>query len=147
MKYLRCLSLSVLFLCLLGSGTEASDGYSIQALATGSLTAGLTVTQNPFTATTVTTQAHGLGQIPTLVIAYIECLTAELNYNIGDRIYFNHTDTVATAYNFDVAYDSVNIRILSAGSGLRYQNKTVPAGYATLTSVNWKIVAIPYKLN
>lgn len=113
----------------------------------GTLTAGTPVIMNPFVAATKAAQAHGLGAIPAFIQTYLECLTGEQGYSVGDRIYLQATDSAATAYGFVVVADATNLSILTLGSGIRIVNKTTPAGFGAATSANWKIVAIPYKLN
>lgn len=112
----------------------------------GTLTAGTTCTQNPYVGTTVTTQAHGLGTTPSVIVAYLECLTAEFGYSIGDRVAYNFSWAGGGSSGWFVEYDSTNLRILSGG-GLVGINRTSPAASINLTSANWKVVATPYKLN
>lgn len=95
----------------------------------------------PMTAGSEDVQAHGLGGVPDVVEFFLECVTAEHNWVVGDRIPINilkERDSRGFAY-----WDATNVRILnptslsriSAGSAI---NKTTFAS-ATLTEANWKI--------
>lgn len=109
----------------------------------GACLAGATCTQSPFTANTATVQAHGLGAIPHFIVSYLECLTAEANYSIGDRISMQLT--VGASNNWIVEFDATNVRIVTAATGAII-NKTAPGGPTNITLANWKVVAIPYKI-
>lgn len=111
----------------------------------GTLTAGTACTQNPAALSTKTTQAHGLGVTPTLVYTYMECLTAEQGYSIGDRI-FNALDDAGNS-NWEAEYDATNVSIMTNATNIIVTNKTTPAGPVAITLADWKIVAVPYKLN
>jgi hypothetical protein len=113
----------------------------------GTLTAGTSCVQNPAALNTKTTQAHGLGAIPNLVMSYLECLTGENGYSIGDRLYPWTSESTAGNFGYNAVWDATNVYIIMAGSGLHAINKTTPAGPVGLTMANWKIVAVPYKLN
>lgn len=110
----------------------------------GTLTSGTNAVMNPFVASSKTTQAHGLGVTPTFIQTYIECLTAEQGYSIGDRIFQQFASNVN--FGFIVEFDATNIVIITQGA-LDAINKTTPAGPVGLTAANWKVVAIPYKVN
>jgi len=111
---------------------------------TGTLTAGTPCVMSPAAVNTKSTQAHGLSGTPSMIIAYRECLTAELGYSIGDRIFSQHSGSVNQ--NFLVEYDGTNVVIIMDNI-LTGINKTTPAGNQTATPGSWKLVATPYKLN
>ena len=112
---------------------------------TGTLTAGTPCVQNPFTVQTKTTQAHGLGAIPTVVDAYFECLSADNNYAAGDRI----PAAWVSSQNAGsiIRWDATNIYILSSNNQPYALDGTTPQAGVALTAVKWKVVAVPYKLN
>ena len=112
----------------------------------GTLTAGTScVYAAPIAASVKTTTAHGLGVIPTMIVAYAECVIAEQGYSIGDRILQNRGSEVN---GFDVEYDATNVVIMTSNNTpLTVLNKTTPAARVGVTAANWKLVAIPYKLN
>lgn len=112
----------------------------------GVLVAGTTCAQNPVTTSTTTTQAHGLGAAPTFVIAYLECLTSELGYSIGDRVHMQFKDNGAGNFGYMVEWDATNVRILQGSAVPQLLNRATPVGVSSITAANWKIVAVPYKL-
>lgn len=111
----------------------------------GTLTAGTSAVRNPFATSVKTTQAHGLGAVPALIVSYAECLIAERGYSVGDRIYM--PAALNGTYGWIVEADSVNVNIITESAGLRIIDKTTPAANVAATVADWKIVAIPYKLN
>lgn len=110
----------------------------------GTLTAGTQCVQNPAVLATKTTQAHGLGATPTMVVAYLENITAEQGYSIGDRIQLNYNEASS---GVTVEWDVTNVNIITAPTNIVVINKTTPAAGVAITLADWKIVAVPYKLN
>lgn len=113
----------------------------------GTLQAGTQCVQSPVVLSTATVQAHGLSAQPTMVVAYLECLTAELGYAIGDRVHMQFKDNGAGNFGYMVEWDATNVRILQANTAPQVLNRTTPAGPNSITLANWKIVAIPYLVN
>jgi hypothetical protein len=111
----------------------------------GSFTAGTSCQQNPFAASTKTTTAHGLGAMPTLLVSYLECLTGELGYTAGDRV-FVYGDGSSVG-NAQVSADTTNVYVIANSGQIQVINKTTPAGLVAATAANWKVVAVPYKIN
>jgi|CXWL01.1.fsa_nt_gi hypothetical protein len=127
------------------SGSMSGNGsLATTVTVPGTLIAGTSAVQSPFAANTKTTQAHGLGQIPTLVILYQECLIAEHGYSPGDRVY----ELIDWAGNHGAqsVADATNVYILSNQAVSPVMNKTTPAGFVVPTAANWKMVAVPYRL-
>lgn len=123
---------------------------TIQDISAGqkaTLKAGTTCQQNPVTLSTATTQAHGLGAVPHMVVAYLECLTAELGYSIGDRVHIQYKDNGAGNFGYMVEWDATNVRILQGSSAPQVLNRSTPGGASGVTLAKWKIVAVPYLLN
>lgn len=126
----------------------------VQAVAgwKGSLTAGTAVTLNPYApATTSGAVAHGLGAKPDIIIAYFECITGELGYSAGDRVSLGQAAMSNGPMNGAmVNYDATNCTIVTANETnnplfAAKAGGTVATNF--ITAANWKIVAIPYKLN
>ena len=127
------------------SNLSTDVGVLKLAGATGILTAGTSCVQNPFTVNTKTTQAHGLGAIPTMVIAYYECISNDNNYVVGAR-----TDALLVDSQNSgsvIEWDATNVYILSGNLTLYSYDNTSPTSFITLTAAKWKVVAVPYKLN
>lgn len=118
------------------------------ATATGTLTAGAAATKNPYALSTSTAQAHGLGAMPFIVVAYVECLTAELGYSIGDRVIIDGSILTGTTPGaVVVAMDATNLTISISNVQIALPNKGTGGALTSITVANWKVVATPYKLN
>lgn len=116
-------------------------GFGVQ----GTKREGVTCTMNPFAINTKVTQAHGLGVVPNFIDFYAECLIAEQGYSIGDRI--GPLVVESSGYGAHYALDATNVVILAGGAQLRAVNKTTPAGSVALTSLDWKVEAVPWVNN
>lgn len=125
---------------LTGPATVASN-----VAVPGTLVAGTSCVKNPIAASTQTVQAHGLSAIPTYVNAYLESLSIEGGYSIGDRVYRQQVDSTVGSYGFDIAVDATNVTIIIGNNGCSLMNK-VNSSVFTCTPASWKIVAVPYKL-
>jgi hypothetical protein len=113
----------------------------------GTLTAGTPCVQNPYTPSVKTAQTHGKTVKPVYVDFYIECLTAEQNFGVGERIGANNFNTTSSAGSPLYSYDVNQVNILSPTGGLVALNGASPASGVALTAANWKVVAQPYFLN
>lgn len=142
MTYLHSILLVICLLLVPVSG-QASDSYSIPSAGTGSLTAGIPNILNPIVINTLQTVAHGLGVKPWFVLSYLECLTAELGYSIGDRLAISDTATPTDSWTAE--WDVTNTTIM-VGNAPGAPNKSTNT-FSTLTVGNWKLVFTPYKLN
>ncbi|MEK7383977.1 MAG: hypothetical protein AAB262_11930 [Elusimicrobiota bacterium] len=130
--------------------TSSSDGGLLSAVnLPGSLTAGTPLVKNPLAASTSTTTAHGLAVRPTVLTGELECLTAELNYSIGDIVDVSHwlADTGAAIGNLLMLKDATNLTlIIGAGFAPGFPNKTTFA-VGNLTPGFWKLTVTPHKKN
>lgn len=112
------------------------------------ITAGNTITLNPFANSNTTTAAHGLGVKPMWYQVYLECLTAELGYTTGLIVECGTTGPVEpTAIpSWSIRADATNV-IIATNSGTR--RPMVPhvttSTMTEITAANWKVVVIPYK--
>lgn len=112
----------------------------------GGVIKGTSLTVNPYALGIHTSSAHGLGSTPTYIVGYIECLTAQLGYNIGDRIYtggglggaFNTTPSII------LSADASSVYIDTEGSTSPFILNKSTSGSAQITPADWKIVATPY---
>ena len=139
------------------SATNFMNGqgnWAAPAASAGTLTAGTTLdTVISFTANAVYTQAHGLGAVPAIVQVWLECVTAEKGYVAGDRVDGSRI-TVDSAGDGGTSgwvtqWDATNVVIVTGAftNNPFIVNKTTPAGATFITLANWKIKAVPYKLN
>lgn len=121
----------------------AIDGSQLTNLPaqTGRLVAGTPLVINPFALSTTSVQAHGLGVEPLLVKAYLECLTAELGYSVGDRVLLESF----TATTPSVTVDATNVTAISQGFTPQIIRKDTHVN-ANTTAANWKLVITPYKI-
>lgn len=115
-------------------------------VGSGGLIAGIPLIQNAPATSSIYTQAHGLGAIPTLVTAYYECLSANFNYSVGDRVVVGaFGSSNAAGDGFDIQYDATNIRVLTGSNvAVVIQNKTAPGLWQGGTAAAWRIVVTPY---
>lgn len=120
----------------------ALDGSQLTNLPaqTGRLVAGTPAIMNPLAVTSTATAAHGLGGAPSFIDFYAECLTAEGNYSVGDRV--RGMTQSAPMYGAN----TTNVFISTSNSAVTLPNKTTGGSLFTLTGANWKLVATPYKL-
>lgn len=96
---------------------------------------------NPIAGGETVSTAHGLGGYPDYFKAYVECITADAGYSVGDRIDF-YGEGDAT-----ISYDDTNTYIATRNrtNGWRPFHKTNPQGYAVTVYARWKFVVVPYK--
>jgi hypothetical protein len=128
------------------SGTGATGWTALDLSATpDELTAGTPCVQNPHSANSTTDQAHGLGAVPTFVVSYLECLSAELGYSEGDRIDISQYNTPHSVGVW-IAWDATNCTILSYNASLLILRRDTRAE-GVGTSSKWKIVVQPYLIS
>ena len=115
----------------------------------GTLTAGTPLVQATLAYNTTVTQAHGLGATPDFINAYIECLTAEFGWSIGDRIVQGSPFTSnAPMVVGDLVANATNlIWRPGIGGGVFQVTSKTDGSLNTATAGSWKYVAVPYKLN
>lgn len=113
----------------------------------GGLTAGTTNTMSPVSAGASSSVAHGLGAAPAIVMAWLECTSAEINYSVGDRVYLGTDGNSAQIINIQADATNTNI-IVTDSANPQVLNKTAAHRSSTaITLSKWKIVAVPYKIN
>jgi len=124
----------------------AGNDPTFQAIPTvsGTLTAGTSCTKNPYAGATQTTQAHGLGAIPSLIDTYLECVSGEHGYSIGDRVQ-PYGLNINTDSGWVVHKDATNLIIITASNVPYVLHKTTSA-VSVITAASWKVVATPFKV-
>lgn len=134
-------------LARLAKGTDGQVlklASGVPSWATASASTAGTDLETTDLATAATVQAHGLGAKPSWLALEIECLTAEHDYSIGDRVRVSpdrQTSGGATAWT--VYDDATNVTALLNGGTVNIADKTTRAN-ANLTNANWKLVVTPW---
>ena len=112
----------------------------------GILTAGTSGGMNPIVLGTITSVGHGLGATPTFgVIAYMECLNADVGYLAGARIYISgHQDAVQSG--IEILADANVTDVIISNTAVHIIN---PATFvsAAIAVAKWKVVVTPYNIS
>lgn len=117
----------------------AVDGSQLTNLPAQNM-AGTPLVLNPYTVSNSSSQAHGLGAVPAFIVAVLECLTADLNYSVGDKIFVN-----SNLYFASVLFDATNLYLVTSSVTPQLANKTTFAA-ANITAANWKLTITPRRL-
>lgn len=99
-------------------------------------------TQQTITSAGALTIAHGLSSQPKLVIAVLQCTTAEGNYSIADEVFISFSaDDRTNDRGLSLVPDAtnLNIRFAAAASAFNLLNKTTGVRFA-ITNANWALV-------
>ena len=99
-------------------------------------------------------QAHNLGATPSFLLSYIECISTDAGWNIGDRLYFSSAIGIAQTFSgitglgtwpsLYVAANASNIYLLHDTSKLFIPQKNGSGAVTDLTANKWNAVIIPY---
>jgi len=126
------------------SATTFLRGDNAWATPAGLVSAGTDLVQSPIAINTSVTQAHGLGAAPTFFKWRLECLTAELNYSIGDIVDMsNWSATSSGGWMPSLVVDATNVQYISSNNSISMPNKTTYT-IAALTPGSWKLTITPY---
>lgn len=101
------------------------------------LVAGSAMVLNPYAISTTTTQAHGLSKAPIFFDFLWECLTANLNYSVGDKV------RASQSQNNSVFSDTTNFIMISGSALPILINKTTFANSA-IVAADWQLTVTPY---
>lgn len=96
------------------------------------------------TAAGTLTIAHGLGSNPISTDAYIECVTGENGFSIGDRLRTRdlvYTQNSVANYNWQYTTDTTNFFVQFGAGGILAKNKSTGA-IVVLTDANWQLVVM-----
>lgn len=123
-----------------------ANGRPLAQSPTGTLTAGTVLTMNPFTINTTSTGTHGLGAAPNIAYGYLECLSTDQGYAVGDQISLTEGAQSASSQGITFSVNATNVTI---STGAAPPNVTPAAGGApgALTAAKWKAVLVTYKVN
>lgn len=117
------------------------NGVSVMAIRTGSV-----LTKSPWVSTSITTQAHGLGEKPKFIKTVLRCLTAEFGYSVGDEIDADGSmiiRTTAVVNGAVVTSDATNVKLLLGTNAITVLRKDT-AAECSLTPANWAVICTPY---
>lgn len=129
--------------------TTISISSGVLSYAGLQITAGTANTLNPYTAATSHAQAHGLGATPTFVSAYLECLSPEFGYSVGDRVPLQVNQTNSQTNGMTVAYNATNtyINTSNANTPLVVGQGASAGTINNITAAKWKAVIVPYYIH
>ena len=126
-------------------------GYSRasgQALSPGQQrVVGTVIVQNPYAVNATVVGAHGMAGEPHLVDLELECLSADLNYSVGDKVRLSQSVIFLSGSSSGIAVltDATNVTIISSNnSPMSIPNKTTRA-LTNVTAANWKLNAYPIR--
>lgn len=126
------------------SGTLTSDGTNWYYQ--GEVIIELTIRAAAYNAASLASLAHGFPRKPKQTELYVECVSAEFGWSVGDRI---NLFTVAafvgagTAFGPAFVIDATTIYLnYTALFGILTYHKTTAGLQVNLTGANWKIVAV-----
>jgi hypothetical protein len=87
------------------------------------------------------TNTHGLGQVPDDFHAFLICKTADLNYDVGDKVKVNSEHE--GSYGLQLYADATQVHVIQ-DQGIELNNGTTRTW---ITYANWKIELIAIKYN
>ena len=107
---------------------------------TGTTRMGTPIEQSPLVANTGVSGEHGLGVAPTGAVYYIECITAEQGYAIGDKVPYGRADRGTFWWNETMAGWQPETR----QPFITERDDQSDSDEAGVTRANWKAVLIAY---
>lgn len=97
------------------------------------------------TSNAITTIAHGLGANPYILQVYLECTSADQNWDVGDVFELSHHDYTTVGnpgggqtYGASVGYDDTNVYVKVYANGFTGFNRT-SNGIVFLDLTKWDI--------
>lgn len=89
------------------------------------------------------TFAHGLGQKPSRIHAFLECTVADHNYAVGDQIElvtFSQGNSASARYPDVIVYtDTTNVYVQISSNGLYAWGANFVGGQVNLTTAKWAV--------
>lgn len=126
-------------LAVANGGTGASTAADARSNLGIPLANSFESSEQTLTADTTTNVAHGLGARPTVVLGYLRCKTADLNYSVGDEV---ASPIVAvqggTDKGISVGMDATNV-FFTVTDEVVLPDKT-SATVGTITLANWRVI-------
>jgi hypothetical protein len=133
----------------LGIGTasqvlQVNAGATAPQWATMPFTKSFESAQQTIAQSAQRTVAHGLGVSPTLYQAYLQCISADWSYNVGDEILAptSNPDLGSNGRNCILKADSTNLYVQygNIGTNLFVAMQWGTGADVNLTSANWRLV-------
>ena len=114
----------------------------------GTVTVGVPVIMNPYTVSSTPQTAHTLGDHPSFLTWYLECLDSEHSYSVGDRVTSLADSDTSSSVNrgFSIGANDTNSFVTSTGSVPRIVSRATLGG-AGITAAKWKLVVTPFLVN
>jgi len=109
---------------------------------------GVDLNDNPVSVNSKRTQAHGLGAVPNMLVAHLQCVTAQYGYVSGDQIYlFTKSNPGGGMGGTDdgcvIGADATNVWYFMDSNRI-YVNRLDTGAIALLTGANWQIFIHSY---
>lgn len=144
--------LLVVTLCLTGYERYSSASVSITSPngGVGTFTVGTPLTMDPYAASTTVSASHGFATYPSFILSYLECKTAEYGFSIGDRIYLESRgigDSTSASGSGPMVSTSVSTMTIQTGIENMYIINQATHTTIAITAGNWKMIAVPYRIN
>jgi len=130
-----------------GKGWACLDkNGNLKTAAASALTLGTQNVLNPAAASASNVVAHGLSRKPDFVFAWMECLTANAGYSVGDRLVITSSTQVTSSGAIGISSNATNTYI-STDATLPSPEARGGGGTVTITGADWKICAQPVLFN
>jgi hypothetical protein len=102
-------------------------------------------TQQTITAGGVLSLAHGLSEVPKIVMATLVCTTAEHGYAVNDEVIIGYgpQNTVDNGIAITISSSSIGVKFGAAASSLRVLNESTGSN-AGITNASWRLVIRAY---
>lgn len=126
-------------------GLPAVDGSQLTGLPV--LTEGTACVLSPFSINSQTTQAHGLGAVPTFCVTELECLSDEHGYSTGDIVEPAIAVTSGSSTGATIFKDATNTILTISNNSTPSVASKDDNTLQQITAANWLMRVRPFLLN
>lgn len=104
---------------------------------------GSSLTLNPYAGSATGSIAHGMASTPNDVIAYLECISTEYGYGVGERVPMGGANCSWQGAGITISFDATNIYYNT--NTVDYPDVVNKSGFSrtSITPAKWKIVMTP----